>query len=319
MPRARKHLVSLDDTPYYHVTSRCVRRAFLCGFDDRSGQSYEHRREWIETRLRVLASLFSIEVCAYAVMSNHYHLVVRLEPDECNSWSDDEVLERWTSLFKGPFLVQRYRSGEVLPQIESETLRAIVKVYRARLGSLSWFMKCLNEPIARRANAEDRCTGHFWEARFHSQALRSEKALMTAMVYVDLNPVRARMARSPEDSDYTSVKARIDANRHNRELRKAVCTLTASGELNHFTVSMRPLMAFSSEQRNSSMRLSLPMTERDYLKLVDLTGRVSVQGKRGRIDPELEPVLQRLGFEASSWQDEAASIWAQSRKRLRVA
>lgn len=252
-------------------------------------------------------------------MSNHYHLVVRVESDECNSWSDDEVLERWTSLFKGPFLVQRYRSGEVLPQIESETLRAIVKVYRARLGSLSWFMKCLNEPIARRANAEDRCTGHFWEARFHSQALRSEKALMTAMVYVDLNPVRARMARSPEDSDYTSVKARIDANRHSRELRKAVCTLTASGELNHFTVSMRPLMGFSSEQRNSSMRLSLPMTERDYLKLVDLTGRASIHGKRGRIDPELEPVLQRLGFEAGSWPDEAASIWAQSRKRLRVA
>ena len=309
----------LEDTPFYHITSRCVRRAFLCGFDSHSGRSYEHRREWVETRLRVLVSLFSIEVGAYAVMSNHYHLIVRVEPSEGENWSDDEVLERWTSLFKGPLLVQRYRNGEVLPEVEMDTLRAIVSVHRARLTSLSWFMKCLNEPIARRANAEDRCTGHFWEARFHSQALLSDKALMTAMVYVDLNPIRARMATCPEQSEFTSVKARIDGERHSSELRKAVGKLTVSGDLNHFTMAIRPLMAFSTPQGDTCHRIALPMTEADYLELVDHTGRAAAQGKRGRIDPGLEPVLQRLGFAADTWGIESATIWSQSRRRLRIA
>ena len=105
MPRARQHLVCVSDTPFYHVYSRCVRRAFLCGIDRHTGRSYEHRRAWIEDRVRVLASLFSIDLCAYAVMSNHYHLVVKLNPTEPDAWSDDEVLQRWTSLFRGPLLV----------------------------------------------------------------------------------------------------------------------------------------------------------------------------------------------------------------------
>lgn len=142
MPRARKHLVCLSDTPYYHVTSRCVRRAFLCGIDKQTGNSYEHRREWIENRVRVLSSLFSIKLGAYAVMSNHYHLVVKLKPDEADDWSDDDVLDRWTTLFRGPLIVQRFQAGEPLAPAEQETLRSVTAVFRSRLKSLSWFMKC---------------------------------------------------------------------------------------------------------------------------------------------------------------------------------
>ena len=89
MPRSRRQLVSVSDTPYYHVFSRCVRRAFLCGVDQYSGRSYEHRRGWIEDRLRALACLFSIDVCAYTVMSNHYHLVVKLCPDQAKGFYPD--------------------------------------------------------------------------------------------------------------------------------------------------------------------------------------------------------------------------------------
>jgi hypothetical protein len=94
MTIARSRQISLQDTPYYHVVSRCVRRAFLCGDDAHSGQSYEHRRQWVVDKLGQLSRLFAIGVCAYAVMSNHYHLVLKIEPDTAANWSEREVAER---------------------------------------------------------------------------------------------------------------------------------------------------------------------------------------------------------------------------------
>ncbi len=307
MPRPRKQLVCVGDTPYYHVFSRCVRRAFLCGVDRESGRSYEHRRAWIEDRIRVLSSLFSIHLCAYAVMSNHYHLVVKLDPDESRGWSDDEVLQRWTSLFRGPLLVQRYRAGEALTAAEHDTVRSIAAVYRQRLGDLSWFMKCLNEPIARQANAEDGCTGHFWEARFQSQALRSERALLAAMAYVDLNPIRAGMAPRPEDSEYTSIRRRIRDDGDPHEQLGPVTRVLERGELHHFEAPIRPLLPFSDTidpmDGSQSSTDSLPMREPDYVQLVDATGRMIAPGKRGRIDASLVSILDRLGLSSSEWAE----------------
>jgi REP element-mobilizing transposase RayT len=81
MTQKRASLISLSDTPYYHCVSRCVRRSFLCGVDPYSGQSYEHRRAWVEERLLYLCSVFAIDICAYAVMSNHVHLVLHVDVD----------------------------------------------------------------------------------------------------------------------------------------------------------------------------------------------------------------------------------------------
>jgi REP element-mobilizing transposase RayT len=304
MPRARKHLVCLSDTPYYHITSRCVRRAFLCGTDKSTGNSYEHRRAWIEDRLRVLSSLFSLKLCAYAVMSNHYHLVVKLNPDEANDWVDDEVLGRWTSLFRGPLIVQQYQAGVPLTPAEEETLRSMTAVFRSRLSCLSWFMKCLNEPIARKANAEDECTGHFWEARFQSQPLCSEQALIAAMVYVDLNPIRARIANTPEQSDYTSIRARLQDDQHGSH-EAAELRMLKRGELSHFKAPIRPLMEFSHTEQDTNDKNrnldALPIYKQEYLNLVDATGRIVVRGKRGKIDPTLEPILSRLHLSGSQW------------------
>ena len=95
MTRPREVLISLSETPYYHITSRCVRRAFLCGVDHYSGQNYEHRRQWVVDRIRLLSSLFAIDVCAYAVLSNHYHLVLKVCPDQLDGLSEDEIMDRW--------------------------------------------------------------------------------------------------------------------------------------------------------------------------------------------------------------------------------
>ena len=210
MTQARSSLISASDTPYYHCVSRCVRRAFLCGYDTHSQTDYEHRRRWLETKLHQVANVFSIKLCAYAVMSNHYHAVVHIRSDDATLWSKRDVVRRWHSLFKGSYLSGCFAAGDSLTSAQQKVLDQDIEIWRNRLCSLSWFMKVVNESIARRANKEDSCTGHFWESRFKSQALLDDRALLACMAYVDLNPIRAKMASSPETSDHTAIKSRIN-------------------------------------------------------------------------------------------------------------
>lgn len=304
MPRPREQQVSLADTPYYHIVSRCVRRTFLCGTDHQTGQSYEHRRQWIEQRIRLLSSIFTIDLCAYAVMSNHYHLVLKLCPEQSDYWSDDDVLSRWTCLFKGPLLVQRYQAGENLEDAELRFVKRATEVYRKRLTDLSWFMKCLNESIARVANREDDCTGHFWESRFKSQALLTEQALLSCMAYVDLNPVRAAMADTPEQSDYTSIKERITPR---FSLTEAIQAQTEQAFLKQFPLPLKPLVAFDGTARNE-LQHGILFSLQDYLELVDATGRMLNPNKRGHIPDILPPILKRLELDFDEWLTEATEF-----------
>ena len=102
MPQARYRLVDIATTPYYHCISRCVRRAFLCGKDRFTGRSFDHRKQWILDRVKHLSSLFAIDVCAYAIMSNHFHLVLYVDVKQANEWTRDEVIDRWMGLYKEP-------------------------------------------------------------------------------------------------------------------------------------------------------------------------------------------------------------------------
>ena len=298
MTRPRKALVSLADTPYYHVTSRCVRRAFLCGVDHYSGRNYEHRRQWIVDRVRLLSTLFAIDVCAYAVMSNHYHLVLKLCPDQLDDLSDDDIIERWSALFKGPLLIQRYRSGEALSSPESATVSDIVQVWRGKLTSLSWFMRCLNQPIARQANLEDECTGKFWECRFKSQALKTEEALLSCMAYVDLNPIRAGLAETPESSDHTSIQERIEPE---FDLDSAIRGQSEQGDLLDFKAPVKPLLGFEGGISNRSS-IGIPFGFQDYLQLVEWTGRMIRPGKRGYIDKTVPPLFERIAISVEQWR-----------------
>ena len=101
MTLARSTLVCTQTTPYYHCIGRCVRRAFLCGVDEVTGRCFEHRRGWIVERLTLLSSVFAIDVCAYTVMSNHYHLVLKVNTKQVEHWSVDEVLDYCWALHYG--------------------------------------------------------------------------------------------------------------------------------------------------------------------------------------------------------------------------
>jgi REP element-mobilizing transposase RayT len=204
MTYARAHLVDTYNGGFYHCISRCVRRGWLCGEDSVSGHSYEHRRAWVEARILLLAEIFAVEVFGYAVMSNHYHLVLEVEPRRVAVWSDEEVVQRWLRLSPtqnaGP---DDTRAFTIL--LDAKRVSRI----RERLGSLSWFMRYLNEPIARQANCEDGCSGRFWEGRFKSIALLDDAAIVACMAYVDMNPIRAKIAKCVEDATHTSVQRRI--------------------------------------------------------------------------------------------------------------
>ena len=280
MATPRKQQISLVDTPYYHCVARCVRRAFLCGEDALSGQSYEHRRGWVEDKLHFLSQGFAIEVCAYALMSNHYHVVLFVDEAKAKQWHISEVLERWHRLHKGTLLTQQYCRGETLAKPLLDIVKATAEVYRKRLMKISWFMGYINEGIARAANQEDNCTGRFWEGRFKSQALLDEAALAACMAYVDLNPIRANIAKTPESSKHTSVKLRCEQAKKSQQ--------------------PHTLFPFVGYPRKNIPK-GLPFDLSDYLQLIELTGRCIREDKRGFIEESQPSILSRLNISAENW------------------
>lgn len=285
MTRSRTSLVSINDTPYYHCIGRCVRQYFLCGTDPVSGKSFDHRKQTILERLALLSEVFAIDLCAYALMSNHYHLVLRLAPNRAEAWSAREVVERWRRIYVGPPCASRYLDGKPLGSEEQTLLDDCISRWRVRLADLSWFMRCLNEYIARVANAEEGRTGRFWEGRFKSQALLDDTALLTAMTYVDLNPVRAGTADSVESSLFTSVRQRVqDAQQDHPKSRRSGPTL----------------LPFADAAYGEGLA-GLPFNLLDYLELVDSTGRIVHPTKPGHIASAMPRLLAGLGIAPAEW------------------
>lgn len=279
MTTARSALITPGSAGTFHCVQRCVRRAFLCGRDRYTGQSFEHRKDWIEARLLLLADCFAVAIHAYAVMSNHLHVVLQLDPAWQATWTDAEVATRWVRLFP--------------PREDSDAARACkcrmllqqperLAVLRTRLSDLSWLMKCLAEPIARAANAEDVCKGRFWEGRFKAQVLCDERALLSAMTYVDLNPIRAGLARDLAGSAHTSMRNRLDA--------------LVPAELD------RPLHSFAGN------RIPLGLSLRAYVELVEWTGKQVRPDKRGALPPNTPSALDRYEVDPHRWATRVKAV-----------
>ena len=281
MTVARSQLIDRENGGFHHIVSRCVRRAWLCGLDPLTGRDFSHRKRWIEERLLTLAGAFAVRVYSYAVMSNHCHIALEYRPQDALGYSDEEVARRWLVAYPPR------RAGQLELRVQAllEDPERIAKL-RGRLGDLSWYMKCLNEAIARRANREDDCTGRFWEGRFNSsRPMESLAALYACMTYVDLNPLRAgATGRVAEAGEHTSLRRRIEeARREERKLGEAMAPMGINGESRRIFTG-------------GDTRLSL--TLRDYLAHVEWTA-----GRGAR--PTGECAEPRLGAPPSLADPEA--------------
>jgi REP element-mobilizing transposase RayT len=333
MPRPKRSEI-FDHTVQgvYHATQRVVRRARLCGYDKLTRRSFEHRRGWIRARLAFLASVFAFEIRHYAVMPNHAHVIVANRPDILATWTAKEVAQRWLRLYP-----KRRNSDGSPAEPTAAEIKPLLQPkknaeYRRRLGDISWLMKSLFEVIARRSNAEDKCTGHFWEGRFKLQKLADEIGCLACGMYVDLNPIRAGLAKTPEESQYTSVYDRIAAHREamgitlkppahkkrNRAERRRAERLEQL-EQDRIQQGVRRdafLSPLGLDERAASYAGPMPNKEglrvsdrgclaislEQYLVLLDWTGRqLRHDGKRGQIPPQCKPILERIGMTGDGW------------------
>ncbi len=291
-----------------------------------------NRQEWIELRLEELASIFAIAVGGFSIMDNHLHVLVRLDPDIAAGWTDDEVVRRWGRLFP-----PRDKSRQPLPVTRTWVewrLKDIawVATARSRLQSLSWFMKCLKEPLARLANRQDQTSGAFFESRFKSVAILDDESLLATCTYIDLNPVAAGIAVVPEASPHTSITTRTDhakAQGRASDLKQAELGSVAGSNSSPGLEESIWLCPIEDRRQLDSSREGMlqGFSLGNYLLLVDYTGRLFREGKTV-ISAELTGILNRLGTTAEAWQARLEKLksgrllgrfFAASRERLREA
>jgi REP element-mobilizing transposase RayT len=324
MTIARAHLVDPAVTRWYHCVTRCVRRARLLG------DGTTDRKTWIDNRLRELAEIFSVSVAGFSILDNHLHLLIRLDPDGTAAWSDEEVVRRWGRLF--PPRDKARRPVEVSDEWIRGHLTNAAWLTRARqrLQSLSWFMKCLKEPLARMANREENTRGAFFEGRFRSVGILDESALLATCVYIDLNPVAAGIATYPESSPHTSIRERVAhvaAQGRTEDLQAArsgsvAGSASASGlEEAHWLCPIEDRRRLDSAREGMIEGLSLGQ----YLLVVDETARLFREGK-AVVSRAATEILDRLGGGVDSWQARLKALragrllgrfFASSRQRLR--
>nr|WP_052329595.1 transposase [Rhodopirellula sp. SWK7] len=312
---ARAEVLDPGEIMIAHVFNRTVRRCFLMGDDSVSGKNFDHRKIWIESSLREFAAAFGIDLLGFSILSNHFHLILRTRPDVVATWDDQEVARRWLMLCPHRRKADRSPMEPTQPEINSIAGCPIKRAeIRKRLSSISWWMRLLCQRVAQRANQEENETGRFFQDRYRATRLADEASLLACAAYVDLNPIRAAMCETLEQSDHTSVQRRIESlqNGADSEARRSEARHPPIDKLRHsrdsflspvsideLTDPIGPCASESGER--CSDKGFLPMTLASYLELLDWTARQVAPGKRGRTPAKSPPILQRLGLDRSSW------------------
>ena len=279
MTYPRYQLVPPDEPGFYHCHSRCVRRCFLCGKDSQTGKDYEHRRQWLEDLIEKHSRCFAVSIYSYSIMHNHFHIALYIDPSAPENWPAREVAQRWLKVFPGALKNARTEEekNEVIDTIAADDDR--IAELRGRLGNLGWFMRSISQPLARRANIEDECTGRFWEGRFKVQALLDQRAVLSCMTYIDLNPVRAKLCDQLADCAHTSIQKRIRAH------LSSVAIDPSSAE--------QPLRPIFSGLKKVDHTL-LPISISRYIELTQWTGEQLWPGKSGRLKSSHGPAQESL-------------------------
>ena len=306
MTTARKELVDVSVTRWYHCISRCVRAAFLMA------GGAEDRKQWIEDRLKRLAEHFAVSVGGFAILDNHLHVLVRLDPGVAANWTAEQIVRRWMAVYP-PSNLALDDEKVVKMWVQHQAKDAgRVEILRGRLENLGWFMKALKEPLSRMANKADGCRGTFWEARYKSIAILDEEALLATTAYIDLNPVAAGIAAAPETSDHTSIKQRVGHVRRKGKLDRlkkarqgSVAGSRAAGnvEQDHWLVPIEDRRSHPNLRDRSPREGMLEsFSLGSYLLLVDFMGRVYRNGK-ARMSAGLKDVFERLGSSSEFWAE----------------
>ncbi len=332
---ARLEVFSPDEIAIVHVVSRVVRRCFLFGTDELTGKNYDQRKLWIETELKRLAAAFGIDLLAFSILSNHFHLILRSRPDVVATWDDTEVARRWLMLCP----IRKDERGKAAEPTEFE-LNSIrhdedkLKLIRNRLSDISWWMRLLCQTIAQRCNREDQEVGKFFQSRYRAVRLLDETALLACAAYVDLNPIRAAMAETLETSQHTSVQRRIEALQADMSPQTQISVQSPAAASPEATMSaaVMPTESQTLEQPVASARANaclspiemdelndelgprpssngcrasdkgfLAMPTAKYIELLDWTARQVVPGKRGSTPSATPSIFQRLKIEPETW------------------
>jgi REP element-mobilizing transposase RayT len=178
---------------YYHIISRTVGQQFLLG---------KAEKEELVRIIRDYSRIYFVEVNAYCIMSNHFHLVIRVLP----AWmfSDDEVVRR-IKLSRQKDKKKKNENEEITPKMIQEA--------RGKFEDISEFCKSFKQEFSCWYNKKHNRTGYFWGSRFKSLYLGNEVIVQCVCAYVELNPVRAGMVEKPEAYRWSSL--------HNRQFARS--------------------------------------------------------------------------------------------------